>query len=76
VAGIKGESMKIICRKVKVRFLQDLDISGKVQPNKGEIREAQIYDGYCYIDFGELGIAKAPLADMTGNFEIIEEGAE
>ena len=68
--------MKIIWRKVKIRVLQDLDISGKVQANKGEIREAQIYDGYCYIDFGELGIAKAPLADMAGNIEIIEGETE
>ena len=68
--------MKIIWQKVKIRFLQDLDISGKVQADKGEIREAQIYDGYCYIDFGELGIAKAPLADMAGNFELIEGETE
>lgn len=68
--------MKIIWRKVKIRFLQDLDISGKVQANKGEIREAQIFDGYCYIDFGVAGIAKAPLADMAGKLEIIEGGTE
>jgi len=68
--------MKIIWQKVKVRFLQDIDISGKADVNKGEIRNAEICDGYCYIDFGELGIAKAPLADMAGNFEIIEGGTE
>lgn len=69
----KWEKMnaKIIYEKVKVRFLQDLDISGKVDVNKGEIRDAEISDGYCYIDFGNKGIARVPLNDINGEFEIL-----
>lgn len=63
--------MNIIYEKVKVRFLQDLNISGKVDANKGETRDAEISDGYCYIDFGNKGVARVPLNDINGEFEIL-----
>ncbi|MBQ3513466.1 MAG: hypothetical protein IJA32_06675 [Lachnospiraceae bacterium] len=58
---------------MKVRFLVNADISGKIKVDKGEIFEAKEDRGYIIIKMPGKGTVEAPKSEIQGILEVIED---
>lgn len=57
---------------MKVRFLDNADISGKININKGEIFEAREDGNFIMIRMKDDNTVKAPKSEIEGILEIVE----
>lgn len=57
---------------MKVRFLDNIDISGKININKGEIFEAREDGNFIMIRMKDDNTVKAPKSEIEGILEIVE----
>ena len=57
---------------MKVRFLDNVDISGKININKGEIFEAKEDGDFIMIRMKDDNTVKAPKSEVEGILEIVE----
>lgn len=57
---------------MKVRFLDNVDISGKININKGEIFEAREDGNFIMIRMKDDNTVKAPKSEIEGILEIVE----
>lgn len=57
---------------MKVRFLDNVDISGKININKGEIFEAKEDGDFIMIRMKDDNTVKAPKSEIEGILEIVE----
>lgn len=58
---------------MKVRFLVNTDISGKINVRKGETFEAKEEGKYIMIQVPGKGTVKAPKVEIDGILEVIED---
>ena len=58
---------------MKVRFLENVDISSKVEIYKGEIFEAKEEDDFIMTHMEDDTTVKAPKCEMAGILEIIKK---
>ena len=57
---------------MKVKFLKDVDISGKIMIDKGETFEAREDGDFIMIRMKDDSTVKAPKSEIKGILEIIE----
>lgn len=57
---------------MKVKFLDNVDISGKININKGETLEAREEDDFIMIRMEDDSTVKAPKSEIKGILEVIE----
>ena len=57
---------------MKVKFLDNVDISGKININKGEIIEAKEDGDFIMIRMKDDSTVKAPKSEVEGILEIVE----
>lgn len=57
---------------LKVKFLDNVDISGKININKGEIFEAKEDGDFIMIRMKDDSTVKAPKSEVEGILEIVE----
>lgn len=57
---------------MKVKFLDNVDISGKININKGEIFEAKEDGDFIMIRMKDDNTVKAPKSEIEGILEIVE----
>lgn len=60
---------------MKVRFLDNVDISGKININKGEIFEAKEDGDFIMIRMKDDSTVKAPKSEIEGILEIVMENS-
>lgn len=58
---------------MKVKFIDNVDISGKININKGEIFEAREDGDFIMIRMRDDSTVKAPKSEIERILEIIEE---
>lgn len=56
---------------MKVKFIDNVDISGKININKGEIFEAKEDGDFIMIRMKDNSTVKAPKAEIEGILEIV-----
>lgn len=57
---------------MKVKFLDNVDISGKININKGEIFEAKEDGDFIMIRMKDDSTVKAPKSEIEGILEIVK----
>lgn len=57
---------------MKVKFIDNVDISGKININKGEIFEAKEDGDFIMIRMVDDNTVKAPKSEIEGILEIVE----
>lgn len=57
---------------MKVKFLDNVDISGKININKGEIFEAREDGDFIMIRMEDDSTVKAPKSEIEGILKIVE----
>lgn len=57
---------------MKVRFLDNVDISGKINISKGEIFEAREDGDFIMIRMKDDSTVKAPKSEIEGILEVVE----
>lgn len=57
---------------MKVKFLDNVDISGKININKGEIFEAKEDGDFIMIRMKDDRTVKAPKSEIKGILEVVE----
>ena len=57
---------------MKVKFLDNVDISGKININKGEIFEAREDGDFIMIRMRDDSTVKAPKSEIEGILEVVE----
>ena len=57
---------------MKVKFIDNVDISGKININKGEIFEAKEDGDFIMIRMKDDNTVKAPKSEIEGILEIVE----
>lgn len=57
---------------MKVKFIDDVDISGKININKGEVFEAREDGDFIMICMKDDSTVKAPKSEIEGILEVLE----
>lgn len=57
---------------MKVKFLENVDISGKINVNKGDTFEAREDGDFIMIRMEDDSTVKAPKSEITGILEVVE----
>lgn len=57
---------------LKVKFIDNVDISGKININKGEIFEAREDGDFIMIRMKDDSTVKAPKSEIEGILEVVE----